>query len=226
MSTHISKLTMRFRDSVTVYDEDLFKQINSCCEKESIGACLERCGGPFLRNFVKAAIIKFLFVLISKRSFAKALETMRFDVPRFGAIFGSVAAIFHLTLCFLRRSGKRSGQKWPAKMTDKMASFLAAFLCTLPMVLGLDSTETTLVKLVFYPLAWRCFYSKLIEVGLLPTFKHGDVLGYMLACFLVPYTYTMEPRSCSPPIHKMVLHYSRDPRWENRVYDIVKTGVR
>ena len=103
---------------------------------------------------------------------------------------------------------------------------MAALLCALPIVLGLEPGETSLVKLLFFPLAWRVVCDKLVEVGLLPKFWGGEVLGYMLACFLIPYTYMLEPRSSSPAMYKLVLTYSRDPYFENRGFHIVKSAVR
>ena len=89
-------------------------------------------------------------------------------------------------------------------MTEKSASFLAAFLCVLPIALGLEQGEMNLVKLIFYPLAWRCLCDKMLEVGLIPKFWGGEVFGYMIACCLIPYTYTLEKSSCIPAIHRLV----------------------
>ena len=75
-----------------------------------------------------------------------------------------------------------------------------------------------LVKLIFYPLAWRCLCDKAVDVGLLPKFWGGEVLGYMICCWCIPYTYTLEKRACVPAVHKLVLNYSRDPYLENRLY--------
>ena len=129
---------------------------------------------------------------------------MRWEVPRFGAIFGSAAAIFHLALCFLRRWGKRQARTWPKGLTEKSACLLAALVCVLPIGLGLHNNEKNLVKLIFFPLAFRCLTNMLIEMGLLPTGKHGDILGYMLSCYAVVYSYVQERHSCPPSVAKMV----------------------
>lgn len=181
---------------------------------------------PFLRNMIKASTIKFLFELLSTRSFVKTIEKLRYNIPRFGAILGSCAITFHLMMCFIRRLGKRYGKKWPFKMTEKTASFTAAFLSVLPIVLGLQRSEMDLLKLIFFPLAWRCLVDKLIEMGFMPKFKHGDILAYMITNCLTPYTYLLERHSCAPMLHKAVRSYSRDPRWENRIYDIAKITVK
>ena len=40
ISTRLSKLTLRFRESITVYDEDITRRVNSCCDKDSAIDCL------------------------------------------------------------------------------------------------------------------------------------------------------------------------------------------
>ena len=217
---------MKIRDSATVYDEDKFLAMKVCCDEDSTKQCFKKTGQPFLRNFVGAAIIKFLLELLSTRSFTKAIEKLRFDVPRFGAVFGSMAAIFHLTLCFFRRLGKRQGRKWPNKMSERSASLLAAIICTLPIAIGLRKSEMSLIKLIFFPLAWRCLCDTLIEIGLLPHFKHGEILGYMISSCLIPYSYMLERYSCPHPVMKMVKTYCRDPERENYVWNHVWMAVR
>ena len=95
-------------------------------------------------------------------------------------------------------------------MTEKSASLLAAIVCVLPLALGLHKSEKNLVKLMFFPLAFRCLCNLLMEVGLIPTFKHGDILGYMLSCYAVVYSYVLERNSCSPSVTKMIYQYACD----------------
>ena len=203
-STRVSHVAQRIRDSATVYDEDRFGRQDGCCDKDSFRECVRGAGPPFARNFISSAILKFLFELISTRSVTKSLKSMRWEVPRFGAIFGSAAAIFHLALCFLRRCGKRQARTWPKGLTEKSACLLAALVCVLPIALGLQKNEKNLVKLIFFPLAFRCLSNLLMEVGLVPTFKHGDILGYMFSCYAVVYSYVLERHSSSPAVSKMV----------------------
>ena len=89
-------------------------------------------------------------------------------------------------------------------------------------MLGLENSEMNLVKLIFYPLAWRCICDKSMEVGLIPKFWGGEVLAYMICCWSIPQTYLLEKKSCIPAVHKLVLNYSRDPKYENRIYDHAK----
>ena len=136
-STRVSHLTQRIRDSATVYDEDRFGRQEGCCDKEAYKECVRGAGPPFARNAISSAIIKFLFELISTRSVTKAFRAMKYNVPRFGVTFGAAAAIFHLTLCFLRRWGKSQARIWPKGLSEKSASFIAALFCVLPLVIGL-----------------------------------------------------------------------------------------
>ena len=213
-------MTQRFRDSATVYEEDRFLRQEGCCDKKAFKECVRGAGPPFARNFISSAILKFLFELISTRSVTKALRCMRWEVPRFGAIFGSAAALFHLALCFFRRWGKSQARVWPKGLTERSASFLAALVCVLPLV-GLQKNESNIVKLIFFPLAFRCLCNTLIEVGLIPAFKHGDILGYMIGSFVVPFAYQLERISTPAAVYKMVHTYARDTPRENFVWRLV-----
>ena len=73
--------------------------------------------------------------------------------------------------------------------------FIAAALSALPAILGMNSKEQQLLKLFVFPLMFRCLFTKLFEAKLLPTFKHGDVVGYMLTTFFYGYVVTCEQYS-------------------------------
>ena len=226
-SSHISKrLAQNIRKSVAVQDVDLVRKVDRCCEKDSFLQCIARCQGPFIRNALKTCLIKFVFALLSTRSIAKTIEQLRYDVPRFGVTFGLAAALFHLAICLLRRLGKRSGTKWPLKMSDVQAYFVAAFACSFPIVFGLQKNELSLVKLVFFPLAFRCITDKLLEAGILPKFVGGDILGYMLVCCFCPYSYMLEYHSCPPAISRMIFTYCDENAWESRSYNILRSVNR
>ena len=192
LSSHFS---MRIVQNLREYEEEFTSKFDSCCEKDSAFECLLSSQRPFLRNTLKASLIKFLLALISTRSIVKTMEQLKYAVPKFGATFGFAGAFFHLTICCLRRLGKRSGQKWFLNMSERKACFIAACACALPIVFGLQKSELNLAKLVFFPLAWRCISNKLLEVGFVPKFKGGDVLAYMLVGFVVTYAYMLESSS-------------------------------
>ena len=99
-------------------------------------------------------------------------------------------------------------------MTEKSACLLAAIVCVLPLALGLHKNEKNLVKLIFFPLAFRCLTDLMLDVGLIPKFKHGDILGYMLTSFFVSYAYAVEKHSCPPSVTKMVFQYAKDQERE------------
>ena len=66
----------------------------------------------------------------------------------------------------------------------------------IPLFLGLNEKEKNLMKLFFFPLAFRCFSNKTIEIGLVPRPRHGDILAYGIFAFLIPFTTLIEWNSC------------------------------
>ena len=83
-----------------------------------------------------------------------------------------------------------------------------------------------MVKLLFFPLTWRCFSDILIEIGLVPKFVGGDILAYMLVCLFCPYSYMIEMQSCPPAIKSMIFHYCDEKFGETRTYTIIRAVNR
>jgi hypothetical protein len=67
---------------------------------------------------------------------------------------------------------------------------IAAIASVVPILTGLQPNEQNLIKLIFYPLAFRCLFDKIVELGWITPFKHGDILAYVLANICVGFTYT------------------------------------
>ena len=111
-------------------------------------------------------------------------------------------------------------------MTAKSACFVAAFISSAPIIVGLENSEMNLLKLLFYPLMWRCLCDKLIEVGLIPRLPGGDILGYMIACTPIPYAYMLERHSNIPSVQKIVDQYSQANFLENRTYRFAQISTR
>ena len=111
-------------------------------------------------------------------------------------------------------------------MTDQMASLIAAFISTLPLVVGLQPGELNLLKLLFFPLAFRCLSDKLMEIGLVPQFKHGDIFFYMLCGVFCSYSYMVEHSSCPSGIYKMVDNYAKMTPFENRTYRLASMKTK
>ena len=181
---------------------------------------------PFFRTVLKAGFIKFLLTLVSTRNVTKTIESFKYEIPRFGAAFGVAGALVQIVIWFLRRYAKKMGNKWPFKLSDKHAYFLAALLCSLPITFGLNAAELNLAKLLFFPLAWRCLSDKVLQKGLVPNVRHGDIIVYMLVCFFCSYTFMMEKSSCPPALHKMVKSYCLEDRFEGRSYNVSKMAIR
>ena len=107
-----------------------------------------------------------------------------------------------------------------------MACLLAAFISTMPLVIGLQSGEQNLLKLLFFPLAFRCLCNKIMEIGLVSQFKHGDIVFYMLCGVFCSYTYMIEHDSCPNGIYRMVDGYAKMSRFEKRTYGLASMKIK
>lgn len=145
---------------------------------------------PLVNNFAKGCAIKFLLELAIKRSFIKIAQQSKPEILRFGITTGATATIFHAVLCFLRRMGKRKGFRYALNMSRRLAIILASLFSAMPLLCGLQANELNLIKLIFYPLAFRCIFDKAIEQGWVVPFKHGDILAYVMMNVFVAFTYT------------------------------------
>ena len=116
-SHHLSTLANDIKIRTYQVDE---KKLYShrCCDEESTLECLQRCFGPFIRNFIRGGMIKFLLGLMKARTLPKIIKAFQYDIPRFGATLGASSALFHLLLCTMRRIGKRKVKKWMLNMSD------------------------------------------------------------------------------------------------------------
>ena len=138
------------------------------------------------------------------------------DIPRFAFTFGATAAVFHLILCVFRRLGKYRGRKWFARMTDKAVCLIAAFIATIPLAIGLEARELNVLKMLFFPMAFRCICDMLLAKKIVPKFVFGDVLAYMCATYFMTYCGNFETHSCPPGIQKMADNYSKQTKFEMR----------
>ena len=145
---------------------------------------------PLVNNFTRGAITKFLLELAMKRSFSKVLNRSKKEIIRFGLTIGLTAMTFHAVICLLRRLGKKKGKKFAFNISRRLAIIIAAIASAVPLFYGLLPNEQNLIKLIFYPLAFRCAFDKIVELGWIVPFKHGDILAYVLASVFVAFTYT------------------------------------
>ena len=113
---------------------------------------------------------------------------MPYQVPRFGLVCGLVSSFFMLTMCALRRYAK-------GKLSRKKAMLIAALVSSLPVIFGMNPREQNLFKLLIYPLMFRCLFTKIFEMGLLPSFKHGEIAGYFLTTFFYGHCQLVETYS-------------------------------
>ena len=125
--------------------------------------CLTRLWDPFIKNFVRAGIIKLIMTLSQTRNLKVILGAFSSDIPRFATIFGIAAALFHLILCVFKRFGKRQSSNWLFKMRNQQVCFFAAFFAALPLALGLQPREVNVLKMLFFPMLFRCMCDKALE---------------------------------------------------------------
>ena len=173
-----------------------------CCETSNWYDCFQNASAEFIPLFLKSCVAKMLLELFAKRSLKHLWQQMSYEVPRFGLSIGLVSSIYMGVMCCLRRTlGK--------KINRKRAMAFAAFLSAIPIVVGLNKKELSLFKLLIYPLMYRCLVTKLIELGLIPTFKHGDILGYVVTTFFYGFCQICESHSHQPQMYNMVKQYAQ-----------------
>ena len=146
---------------------------------------------PFSQTFFKAAIFKLLVTVITTRSLTKIIKSLGHHVPRFGLAISLSTVVFHLAMCVLRRLSKQFRLRIP----KSKAAFAAAILCTIPLKLGLQTAELKILKLLLYPLTFRCFVEKLLSLGVIPKIRGGSILSYMIVTYVIAYCYVLEGRS-------------------------------
>ena len=107
-------------------------------------------------------------------------------------VAGISSALFHLTMCFLRRLSNR----YKLKLSKSKAAIVSVLAATMALVLGLQKGEIAIIKLIAYPLAFQCLCHKMLEIGLVPRMRTGgDILVYMLVCTPLAFCYINEGTS-------------------------------
>ena len=142
---------------------------------------------------------------------------MIYHVPRVGLVLGSVSATFYILMCMHRR-GKF------LKSKRGQAIFLAAMISAIPLM-GLRKNEQSLLKLLIYPVAWRCFCTTLLENQIIPTInRHGDILAYVALSSVIGYCMVFE--AWSSPMNKAVTTYAQFDGSILKYMQAVKTTLR
>ena len=106
----------------------------TCCEKDSALECLAQTYEPFIRNTLKAGLMKLIFTTLSTRNLKKILMALRVDIPRFGATFGLCSALYHVTICYIHRLKRKFNS---IQVSEKAATFIAAMIGSLSLRFGL-----------------------------------------------------------------------------------------
>ena len=129
---------------------------------------------------------------------------MKTEVPKFGVTLGVTAAVYHLIICLLKRLNKLSKDRRYRDITKRSMCTFAAFISGLFLSANLANGEKNLLKLLFYPLAFRCLSDKLLDIGLVPKFKHGDIAVYMIFGFFCAFSTLIEWNSCPDNLRKTI----------------------
>lgn len=160
-----------------------------CCEQTSYKACILALTVPMVDNFAKGCIVKFLLELVLKRSFGKVLRSSLHEIGRFGLVTALTATTFHSVLCLLRRLGKSNGHKYVFNLGRRIAIVLAAMASSVPLYVGLQPNEQNLIKLIFFPLAFRCVVATLTDCGFKQP-KHAEIYAYFVIAWFTGWAYT------------------------------------
>ena len=92
-------------------------------------------------------------------------------------------------------------------------------ISSLPIGLIKTKQEQNLIKLLCFPLAFRCLFDKLFEKKWLPYMgKHGGIIGYMLTASIIGVTFSFEKMSMAPSMDRMVRNYSHQAKPEDRAW--------
>ena len=174
-----------------------------CCEADPY-ECLKGSFGQFNKNFARGFIIRLLLVIVQSRNRKKIMTALKSEVPKFGVTLGVTAAFYHSMICLLKRTNKLFKDRQYLNLTKKSMCTLAAFMSGIFLSANLANGEKNLLKLLFYPLAFRCLSDKLLEIGLVPKFKHGDIIMYMIVGFFAAFSTLIEWNSCPDNLRKTI----------------------
>ena len=67
---------------------------------------------------------------------------------------------------------------------------------------------------------------KLLEKGIIPKFKHGDIVAFTFVDLPCVYCYLLEKHSMGPNLDSMIKRLAKETREELRMTNIVNVGLR
>ena len=83
-------------------------------------------------------------------------------LPRFGLVIGLISALFHLAFCIYRRLRSKKENKKQRKVGKMASTFIAGLISSMPLILGLTTSEQKLVKLFMLPVV-TCLISSTLQ---------------------------------------------------------------
>ena len=108
-----------------------------------------------------------------------------------------------------------------------MIGTVSGFLSAVSIYFIMNKKEQSLIKLLLFPLAFRCLFEKILQMGLLPNWGGpGAVLSYVIFNFVFALNFVLELYSLEPAMNRMVTSYTK-LRWdEARAFRIAMSGSR
>ena len=162
--------------------------------------CLKAAFAQFWPMFVKSCIFKSVLELIGHRKIKLLVHQLKSCVPRFGLTCGLISVFFMLSMCALTRN--------ESKLSKKRKIFIAAMISALPALIGFSSQEIRLIKLMMFPLVFRCIGTKLFEKGFPQMKRHGGIVAYVLLTNIIAFSYVLEPLSNAAGMQKSIESYT------------------
>ena len=212
---------------VRTYQLDEKKMFDSACCDNHTDECLKRSFGPFIKNFVRGFVVRLLLTVAQSRKSKKVIAALKGDIPKFGVVLGVTAALYHLTICLMKRLKKLCQGKFSEALSEKTMCMIAALVSGLFLSSQLQNGEKNLMKLLFYPLAFRCLCDKILDVGLVSQVKHGDILVYMIFGFFCAFSTLIEWNSCPDGLRQTIQHsFTRMTYFECRSFSVANMAFR
>ena len=82
---------------------------------------------------------------------------------KFGLVIALIKALFHLTLCIVRRLRAKKENSKRSKLGRMASTFFVALVSSLPLILSMNTKEQNLVKLFMFPSVTKLMCNNLLE---------------------------------------------------------------
>ena len=171
----------------------------------------------FARNFMNGCGLKILLKLIAMRSITKVFQKPS-DIPKFGLVIGLLSGLFKLTRCILNRDAF-------SQVDGRLKIFLQGIICSLALQLA-SKSDLAMLKLMIYPRVIECIYHYLRDQGVIPVFKHGDILLYGVQVMFITYSYVFEKDNIAKGLSNQIASYGATYQGDDITYLAMQSRER